>query len=205
MPRFEEVCLFSQCANLGTVLGSPLSDQFPTRALEAYSGSTNSLDLVASWLKDCTSNHKNCTEGHNSSLPTRILDIGTEGTAVKLLDGHHRRGSYICLSYCVSTATGPVDTERQRRKCSNIDQLAFFVSGAFKSRTRQQKQPWISDDPDAISPRCLRPSLMPSLWLVAWESDICGLIVFASSKMMQTTGRESLPACAISIPMLIWS
>lgn len=74
------------------------------RPLELDSASHPSLDFVASWLQKCTSEHpkeKRCSE-ESTVLPTRVLDIGSHGDIIKLVDGNHQTGKYASLSYCVS-------------------------------------------------------------------------------------------------------
>lgn len=72
------------------------------RPLETDSASDQSLELVASWLQKCTSEHASgrCSE-ESTVLPTRVLDIGSHGDIIKLVDGTHQRGKYASLSYCV--------------------------------------------------------------------------------------------------------
>lgn len=115
-PYFVKIRPISHSANVGTVVANPFSDQFPIRNLEADSGCPRSLDLVASWLKNCTSDHKDCMEGHDSTLPTRVLEIGTEKTTIKLVNGRNRTEPYICLSYCVSSATRFVQNEKRQER-----------------------------------------------------------------------------------------
>lgn len=53
-------------------------------------------------MKECSEDHQECLK-EPSLLPTRILDAGAEGDVIRLVDGLHRTGLYVCLSYCVSS------------------------------------------------------------------------------------------------------
>jgi hypothetical protein len=70
-------------------------------ALPASTSSMESICQLQAWLKNC-SQHHGCTPCLEPvSLPTRVLDVGTDGSTPKLvvtLDG--QAGSYICLSHC---------------------------------------------------------------------------------------------------------
>lgn len=72
------------------------------RPLEPDSASSPSLDFVDSWLRKCTTEHHagRCSE-ESTVLPTRVLDIGSDGDIIKLVDGTDLTGRYACLSYCV--------------------------------------------------------------------------------------------------------
>lgn len=72
------------------------------RPLEPDSASGPSLEFVASWLQKCTTEHNTgrCSE-ESTALPTRVLDIGSNGHIIKLVDGTHQTGRYASLSYCV--------------------------------------------------------------------------------------------------------
>lgn len=72
------------------------------RPLEPDSASDPSLEFVTSWLQKCTTEHPTgrCSE-ESTVLPTRVLDVGSGGDIIKLIDGTHQTGRYASLSYCV--------------------------------------------------------------------------------------------------------
>lgn len=54
------------------------------------------------WIKDCNANHHGCEVPPSTPLPTRVLDVGLNGTQdeVKLIVPVNAKASYIALSYC---------------------------------------------------------------------------------------------------------
>lgn len=80
------------------------------RPLELDSASDASLDFVASWLQKCTREHATgrCSQG-STVLPTRVLDIGSQGDIIKLVDVTDQMGKYASLSYCVSEQTKTIE------------------------------------------------------------------------------------------------
>lgn len=95
------------CVAHGDVLfpESPLKDQFRLRPLDPDSGSSRSLDRAASCVQKCFDDHEERSDTSDVSLPSRVLDVETEGDTITLVDGSSISGSsgkYACLSYCVS-------------------------------------------------------------------------------------------------------
>lgn len=59
------------------------------------------LDLCLALLEQCQGEHAECTEGEESVLPTRILDIGAQPKDhVRLVESNGLRGRYVTLSHC---------------------------------------------------------------------------------------------------------
>ncbi|KAI3391067.1 hypothetical protein diail_8072 [Diaporthe ilicicola] len=48
--------------------------------------------LIVAWSRRCSQ--------ESNALPTRVLDIGSNGDFIKLVDGTHHTGRYASLSYC---------------------------------------------------------------------------------------------------------
>jgi hypothetical protein len=58
------------------------------------------MELASKWIRDCAK-HGRCKDNDEQPLPTRILEIGGEGSQeVVLREPVNQRGRYICLSYC---------------------------------------------------------------------------------------------------------
>ncbi|KAK8172896.1 hypothetical protein BKA80DRAFT_264119 [Phyllosticta citrichinensis] len=76
--------------------GTPLASQLPLRPVETDSGSWQGLDRVNSWLEDCV---KKQTMSGEPSLPSRMLDINSDSSDIRLVRGSGRSGRYACLSY----------------------------------------------------------------------------------------------------------
>jgi hypothetical protein len=55
------------------------------------------------WIATCDKDHDNCKRLANPALPTRVLDVGTEGASqtVMLVETNGQSGKYIALSHCV--------------------------------------------------------------------------------------------------------
>jgi hypothetical protein len=72
------------------------------------SDTTECLSLVRGWIEECSTTHVRCEQErqlrsedpHRSTLPSRVLDIGTiEGDPIRLVDTKDSSEKYICLSH----------------------------------------------------------------------------------------------------------
>ncbi|KAI0972442.1 HET-domain-containing protein [Xylaria arbuscula] len=105
------------------------------RPPDLYSGSESSLDVVASFIKQCEDGHDGCSRG-DSLLPSRILDVGEGGTSIKLIEpvqGH--RGIYASLSYCwgdTVSFTSSRQTINARRQGIQLSEIPKTFSDAVK-------------------------------------------------------------------------
>jgi hypothetical protein len=59
-------------------------------------GSSDTLQSVRRWLKDCDENHK-CILNKDPQLPKRVLEVGNN--QVPIHHGQSRTGCYACLSH----------------------------------------------------------------------------------------------------------
>ncbi|KAI0149577.1 HET-domain-containing protein [Xylariaceae sp. FL1272] len=76
------------------------AEQIIARPLDGDSGSSRSLRVVSDLLKRCHDSHEQCSL-EETRLPSRILDIGKSGEAIKLIEIHEEQtGIYASLSYC---------------------------------------------------------------------------------------------------------
>ena len=63
--------------------------------------STASIDWAKTQLENCVSSHSNCVPNLISTLPARVIDVGTSSdTYIRLLEPEGESGRYLCLSHC---------------------------------------------------------------------------------------------------------
>lgn len=75
------------------------------------SGSKPCLDIAASWLKECHGQHQGCPTAAPAPMPSRILDVGTRGDIIHLLDNTSQlTRKYATLSYCWGADVTPMRT-----------------------------------------------------------------------------------------------
>jgi hypothetical protein len=89
---------------------SPLASTFPGRPINGPPGSS-SLARVVGWVAACDS-HGTCLSP-DSSLPTRLIDVGGSGpeTTVRLVEPEEgSNGRYTALSYCWGVKSIPYST-----------------------------------------------------------------------------------------------
>jgi hypothetical protein len=98
-----------------------LSSYFVHGLVESDSRSKACFDLASGWLRECLQNHDTFCADHASPLPTRVLHVGSIGTAIQpyLMVTEGRLGKWVALSHCWGTGTPFTTTttnlsERQR-------------------------------------------------------------------------------------------
>ena len=92
---------------------SPLAQKMPLRPIAVDSGSRQSLDVAASWLKNCIEKHERCPT-EDTSLPSRILDVGMSGDTIRLIDSTATlSGKYASLSHCWGCSSQPFTTTEE--------------------------------------------------------------------------------------------
>lgn len=79
---------------------SPLSTIRTVDPVTAHSSSDESLRLARRWLDDCEGGHESCKTGADPPLPTRVIDVGQDGTEPVLVESKGATGRYATLSYC---------------------------------------------------------------------------------------------------------
>ncbi len=56
---------------------------------------------IPQWLRRCAKYHSECRETQAPKLPTRVIDLGVDGSGdYRLLETADMRAPYVCLSYC---------------------------------------------------------------------------------------------------------
>ncbi|KAI1128444.1 HET-domain-containing protein [Nemania abortiva] len=59
-----------------------------------------SFQTALQWIDDCTAHHRCGSPALPATLPTRVVDTGLFGGAIRLVDGASKTGRYVCLSHC---------------------------------------------------------------------------------------------------------
>jgi len=80
----------------------PAAGFISSREYDHDMGSVDAYSRIRSWISNCNKNHLKCRSLEPTSLPTRILDLFTQGDSddLKLLLTHGEYGHYVALSYC---------------------------------------------------------------------------------------------------------
>ncbi|TVY17527.1 hypothetical protein LARI1_G008554 [Lachnellula arida] len=95
---------------LFTTRGSPISKEFLGRDIKLDPSSQDSFDDINGWIEAC-SKHPNCQPPSDTSLPLRVVDVGSPGSnESQLATTRDQRGRYICLSYCWGLSPGVTTT-----------------------------------------------------------------------------------------------
>jgi hypothetical protein len=75
--------------------------------------SDENVKIAREWLRACEESHNNCAVGQATSLPTRVLDLGTYGDGTEdmhLYESHGETGSFGTLSHCWGSIQPPKTT-----------------------------------------------------------------------------------------------
>ncbi|PQE12415.1 HET domain-containing protein [Rutstroemia sp. NJR-2017a BVV2] len=101
---------------------------FHSRPVKRNLTTKSVADLVRYWHQRCVANHEFCCDNQGSTVPTRLLDIGTvEQPYIRLIETSGEDRKYIALSYCWGKIKQP------RTLCENIE--------AFKSNIEESMLP----------------------------------------------------------------
>jgi hypothetical protein len=85
-------------------------------------------DLIRYWHQRCVGDHEFCCDNQGSTVPTRLLDIGSaEQPSIRLIETSGEDKKYIALSYCWGKIPQPITL------CENIE--------AFKSNIEESMLP----------------------------------------------------------------
>jgi len=90
---------------VGHDCGPKLSAAVSGRPSFAIPDSEGCFSLVESWIRECTETHEGyCPSGLEGPLPTRVLDIGSDGEISNIVlkdTASEEVGAYVTLSHCV--------------------------------------------------------------------------------------------------------
>jgi hypothetical protein len=160
--------------------------------------SQDNFNDINSWIEAC-SMYPNCLPSSNTSLPLRLLDVGSRGSSKSRLvitDG--QTGKYICLSYCGGTSLGLTITyDSLSSRLSEIPdiQLPTTLRDAVHiTRELGFRYLWI----DALCILQRRPEVVNDQEAIAdWQDQ--------SSKMADIYGNAflTMDALSLELPILI--
>lgn len=68
------------------------------------------IQLMNTWINECLPSHPECQYLGDSLLPTRVINVATDGQDPYLKVSHGRKGRYVALSYCWGTTTAAFTT-----------------------------------------------------------------------------------------------
>jgi Heterokaryon incompatibility protein (HET) len=163
-----------------------------------------SLDLISAWTQACDRNHTGCAQTKRR-LPTRVLDIGSEG--IKLVSGMGAYDLYAAVSHCWGSAeTLPARTTKanlaSRHLRINEDELSrTFRDAILLARHLSIRYLWIDslciiqdNTEDWARESANMASIYEDAWLViaATHAEHGGIGCF-SSRNDKTTLRSGIP------------
>ncbi|KAM6513776.1 hypothetical protein FALCPG4_014991 [Fusarium falciforme] len=70
------------------------------RMIETTSSSQRCLDMLKEWLRECREGHPGCPSNNQVKLPSRVIDVGSEGQDPRIVETNSQLGEYLTLSYC---------------------------------------------------------------------------------------------------------
>ena len=107
------------------------------RQRETYSHGNDQgcYTLISDWLVECASRHPHCRAPKHLALPSRLLDVGDQGTnsIFRLVSSEGLAGNYLALSYC----WGSADNHPPKLLNSNVPMYEAGVPSSFLPRTFQ--------------------------------------------------------------------
>ncbi|KAL0253472.1 hypothetical protein SLS55_010451 [Diplodia seriata] len=158
----------------GAVLDSksPLYDNVSLRNVHEDPRSPECVDVARGWLRDCLENHSRCKEcaAIEQTLPTRVIDVGTECQDPRLVIPGHAVGKYAALSY----------------RWGGKDSHSVMLTEATLARFQQ-------GIPLASLPETLQDAIQVVRWLeipYVWIDAIC-IIQDSEEDWMNEAGRMS--------------
>lgn len=85
------------------------------------SGSPQALNQARTYLEECLENHKHCAWAKmgSKSLPTRVLDVGSDTVAPRLHVSEGAAGNWVALSYCWGGASDFILTAETTSRFEN--------------------------------------------------------------------------------------
>lgn len=115
------------------------------RPLKSDSSSDECIELAASWIRDCTENHKDCLRLDQTPLPTRVIAVGSDLEEPYLCASKRGNANYIALSHCwggIVPMTTTLETLEQRQRQIQFSELPKTFQDAV-TITRKLKVPYI--------------------------------------------------------------
>ncbi|PQE24455.1 heterokaryon incompatibility protein [Rutstroemia sp. NJR-2017a BBW] len=63
-------------------------------------GSEENFGIAREWIQNCIETHTHCSPVEDKILPTRLVDVGSEGNDPRLVQTSGLKGKYLALSHC---------------------------------------------------------------------------------------------------------
>jgi hypothetical protein len=118
------------------ITDDPLSALLPGRSIVSDSSSMSCLGLVRKWLYECTTSHSACGRKEMQTLPTRVINVGTEEPLIHpfLWITGGATGDWVTLSHCwggVVPLTTTLATLTQRQTAIFTEELPLTFRDAI--------------------------------------------------------------------------
>ena len=119
------------------------------RNIGSNSGGPDCIDFVRRQIQECEDYHKDCPGAIIPALPTRILDLGTYSTDIKLVQSEGLCGKYAALSHCWGspghppTKTLSTNVEERMRRIKFGDLSTVFQEAVTATRSLGMQYIWI--------------------------------------------------------------
>ena len=127
---------------------NPAASAISTRPIDLDPLSPQNIDLVKTWIHECTNIHPQCPRPEPATLPRRVIDVrdlqGDE-SRVKLYISNNDLGSYVALSYCwggPQTYSLTTKTIESFQKGIELCKLPATIRDAIRV-TKLIKQPYL--------------------------------------------------------------
>ncbi|KAF7924545.1 hypothetical protein EAE99_006493 [Botrytis elliptica] len=109
-------------------LDDPLAERVLLRPISTDVSSKESFNLISIWLRQCILHHKECrNRGEiDKRLPSRVIDVRSEGEDPLLVETNQRHGNWVALSYCWGSSPTTTTTRRNfQQYCNKIPMSAL--------------------------------------------------------------------------------
>lgn len=125
--------------------------------LDTDTKSAGVVDLIKSWLQNCQDSHVPCNIGSSSTLPTRVIDVGSSPDDVRLLITGGVAGRYAALSHCwggsvtLTTRKSTIEAHRSSIRFGSASQT--FADAVEVTRRLGLRYLWYVPSPVTIPER----------------------------------------------------
>ncbi|KIY00310.1 uncharacterized protein Z520_03995 [Fonsecaea multimorphosa CBS 102226] len=110
----------------------------PARDVSLNSSSNACMNLASRWIKECAEGHADCHRRTRHPLPTRVINVGSDGQAPFLYESSGEDAQYIALSHCwgdsVALTTTKEDLTKRKKEILMEDLPKTFQDAITVSR-----------------------------------------------------------------------
>ena len=140
------------------------------RDIESSGLSENCFNIARSWLDNCIATHTTCASWYKHRLPTRLLDVGSSISCVRLHVVNTKENvEYIALSHCWgSSAPLQTTTSNIEAMCHEI-QLVFEAVLKFRRHRHGGSAIWSSLSTDWLTLNFTRLQRRLGCWVCSNE------------------------------------